>query len=88
MSPVGSEQYMSFEFVESGGETASSSQNSSALDFVKGFITGQVALLTLLLFIVRFLFFRSVGTVAPSSNTIKLESSSFGPKKQKKVSLY
>ena len=76
---------MSFEFVDSGGETSSSFRTSSALDFVKGFITGQVALLSLLFFIVRFLFFRSVGPVAPSSNSIKLESSSFVSKNQKKV---
>jgi len=76
---------MSFEFVESGTETTRTT--SSAYDFVKGFITGQVALLSLLFFIVRFLFFRSVGPVTPSSNFIKLESAAFTTKLTKKVTL-
>lgn len=77
---------MSYEFVDSdtsASSTTAAASSSSAYDFVKGFITGQVALLSLLFFIVRFLFFRSVGPVTPSSNSIKLDSTAF----TKKVSL-
>lgn len=79
---------MSYDFVDSGEATSSSFKSSSAYDFVKGFITGQIALLSLLFFIVRFLFFRSVGPVAPSSNSIRLESPSFSKQRHKKVIMY
>lgn len=56
--------------------SSSSSSSSSAYDFVKGFITGQVALLSLLLLIVRLLFFRSAGAVI-TPTTVKLDSKIF-----------
>lgn len=76
----------SYDFDDSVNETASSSfRNSSAFDFVKGFVTGQIASLSLLFFIVRFLFFRSVGPVASTSNSIRLEASVFSSNRSKSV---
>jgi hypothetical protein len=63
----------------------SASPSSSAYDFVKGFITGQLALLALLLLIGRVLFFRSVGAVITSPTTVKLDSRIFNPKEVKKA---
>ncbi len=68
---------------EAASSSSASADSSSAYDFVKGFITGQLALLALLLLIVRLLFFRSaVGTVITPPTTVKLDSRIF-PKLRK-----
>ena len=61
------------------------SSSSSAYDFVKGFITGQLALLALLVLMVRLLFFRSVGAVITSPTTVALDSRIFNAKEVKRV---
>jgi hypothetical protein len=49
--------------------------NTSASDFVKGFITGQLALLGLLVVIVRFLFFRnSHATTTPHGASVRIDA--------------
>lgn len=65
-----------FDSAHSTSTSGSTTASSSAYDFVKGFITGQVALLALLLLMVRLLFFRSAGAVI-TPTTIKLDSRIF-----------
>lgn len=64
--------------------TTRTSGSSSAYDFVKGFITGQVALLSLLVFIVRFLFFRSTGSAASGGSLIRIDALAFSGRKGRK----
>lgn len=63
-------------FDSANSNSSGSSTSSSSYDFVKGFITGQVALLSLILLMVRLLFFRSAGAVI-TPTTIKLDSRIF-----------
>lgn len=70
----------------SSSPSASAGSSSSAYDFVKGFITGQLALLALLLLIVRLLFFRSAGAII-TPTTVKLDSRIFPEGRKLRVSV-
>lgn len=74
-----------FDSASSSSGNNSSGPTSSSYDFVKGFITGQVALLSLILLMVRLLFFRSAGAVI-TPTTIKLDSRIFPSTTNKRVS--